>query len=91
VARTYYKGVHKFNGRDCHKFYRYLPDKKDENGKNLYYAWRVEMWYDVEYKLPVVLRMYDWDKKLFEEYTYKDVVKDPPLTDEDFQLGSHEE
>jgi hypothetical protein len=77
-----YKGEEVVNGRPCYKFFRFLPQKKE------YYCWKLELLIDKEYNLPVVVRMYDWEKKLFEEFSYGDMVFNPPYTDDHFKIGA---
>ena len=55
-----------------------------------YYAYRVELFFDEEYKLPIRVVVYDWSDRLVEDYTYTDLRVNPGLTSIDFDPSNKE-
>ena len=49
-----------------------------------YYCYRAIVTIDEELKLPVRVKVYDWNDKLIENYRYKNIQINPGLTDQDF-------
>lgn len=49
-----------------------------------YYCYRTVMNLDVELKIPIKVRVFDWDDVLVENYGYEDLNLDAGLTDADF-------
>jgi len=82
---TKYKGKAAFNNRPCYKFVRYMPQKPE------YYCWKTEMLVDEELSFPLYLRLYDWQRNVFEEYSYADLEVDPDYTDRHFDIQAEKE
>jgi len=82
--RTKYKGKVVFGGRPCHKFFRYLPQKPK------YYCWKAELLIDEELSLPVYIKLFDWNRQPFEEYSYTDLKLNQEFTDDDFNIRAEE-
>jgi hypothetical protein len=55
-----------------------------------YYAYRVELFFDEERRLPIRVVVYDWSDQLVEDYTYADLRLNPGLTTLDFDPGNKE-
>ena len=53
------------------------PEKK-------YYCYRAVVTIDEGWKLPVAVKVYDWDDRLVEHYRYSDIHINPGLSDLDF-------
>ena len=49
-----------------------------------YYCYRAIVTIDEGWKLPVAVKVYDWDDKLVEHYRYSDIQINPGLSDLDF-------
>lgn len=49
-----------------------------------YYCYRAIVAIDEDMKLPVAVKVYDWDDKLVEDYRYTNIQINPGLTDIDF-------
>ena len=49
-----------------------------------YYCYRIVMNLDIENKLPIKVRVFDWDDKLIECYGYENLNLNAQLTDKDF-------
>lgn len=79
-ARSKYKGKVDFHGRSCHQFVRYMPQKPG------YYCWKTDMLIDEELGFPVYVKLYDWKRNAFEEYSYTDIELNPDYTDKHFQI-----
>ena len=79
-VRSKYKGKVNFHGRSCHRFLRYMPQKRG------YYCWKTEMLIDEELAFPVYVKLYDWQRNAFEEYSYTDIELNPSYTDKHFQI-----
>ena len=57
-----------------------FPDNQSEG----YYCHTIVLNLDIENKLPIRVRVFDWDDKLVEMYGYEDLKLNPGLTDSDF-------
>jgi len=84
-VRSKYKGEAPYGGRPCYKFFRYMPQKPQ------YYCWKTELWIDKEFKYPVYLKFYDWERNAFEEYSYTNVEINPSYTDKHFDIRTGKE
>ena len=73
-------GSAKEDGRALRVIEGVLP--KDPAKK--YYCYRAIVTIDDELKLPVGVKVYDWNDKLIEDYRYKNIQINPGLTDQDF-------
>ena len=73
-------GSAKEDGRALRVIEGVLP--KDPAKK--YYCYRAIVTIDEELKLPVRVKVYDWNDKLIENYGYKNIQINPGLTDQDF-------
>jgi negative regulator of sigma E activity len=67
-------------GRRTQKVEIIFPKDRTEG----YYSYRAELNLDLEKKLPIRVRIYDWDDMLVESYGYEDVRLDAGLTEADF-------
>ena len=79
-VRSKYKGKVNFHGRPCHQFYRYTPQKPG------YYCWKAEILFDEEFGFPLYVKVFDWQRSAFEEYSYTDIEFNPDYTDEHFHI-----
>jgi outer membrane lipoprotein-sorting protein len=69
------------------------PDDPDEGDKVFiprYYGKKAEFFLDKETKLPIRVRIWDWNGKLYEEFEYKEVKLNPGLTAKDFDSSNPE-
>jgi hypothetical protein len=55
-----------------------------------YYAYRALVGVDVETGLPVTATIFDWDDRMIEDYAYRDLRLNPPLTALDFDAANPE-
>jgi outer membrane lipoprotein-sorting protein len=85
-----FTGEETLDGRASLQFEARLPQDKG------YYGGRVLMNFDRELSLPIKVEVFGWDGRLWERYQFTQLVIDPGLRDEDFnlknpayQLGSH--
>ena len=74
------RGGVKEDGRAMRVIEGILP--KDPAKK--YYCYRAIVTIDEVLKLPVAVKVYDWNDKLIEDYRYKNIQINPGLTDLDF-------
>jgi len=79
-VRSKYKGKAVFAGRPCYKFFRYMPQKPES------YCWKTELLIDEELHVPVYIRLLDWERNAFEEYSYADIEVNPNYTDKHFDI-----
>ena len=63
-----------------------LPPEKEKG----YYCYRCILSIDKENKMPLRIKIYDWDNRLSEEYVYQDLELNPGLTDNDFDRNKKE-
>ena len=68
------------DGRTLRMFEGILPS----NPAKKYYGYRATVAIDEEWKLPVAVKVYDWDDKLVENYHYSDIRVNVGLSDKDF-------
>ena len=54
-----------------------------------YFASRVEAFFDAKTKLPVRMRLYDWDGKLTGVYEYRDLTLNIGSNDPEFERIAH--
>jgi outer membrane lipoprotein-sorting protein len=73
-------GTARDNGRAMQVIEGILP--KDPAKK--YYCYRAIVTIDEKWKLPVAVKVYDWDDRLIEHYRYTNIQINPGLTDLDF-------
>jgi len=55
-----------------------------------YYAYRVQLFFDDEHRLPIRVVVYDWSDQLVEDYTYTDLRLNPGLSILDFDPSNKE-
>ncbi len=55
-----------------------------------YYCYRAVINLDMESKIPIKVRIYDWDGLLVEDYGYENLKLDAALTDTDFNPNNPE-
>ena len=70
--------VHAESGRTAIKLTRYLKQKPD------YPAWKTDVYIDEEYLVPIGVDGWDWDKKQYCHYAFKDIRFNIGLTEKDF-------
>ena len=73
-------GTQTEDGRTLRVFEGILPSNPTKN----YYGYRATVAIDEEWKLPVAVKVYDWDDKLVENYHYSDIRVNVGLSDKDF-------
>lgn len=78
------RGEETLQDRKTQRLEMVFPRNKEKG----YDAYRVIINQDLESKLLVRVRMYDWDDQLFEYYGYEDIKLDAGLTDADFAPGN---
>ena len=55
-----------------------------------YYCYRAVVSIDLEWGLPVAVTIFDWDNRMIEEYTYRDLRLNPGLREIDFDPANPE-
>ncbi len=55
-----------------------------KNPAKKYYCYRAIVTIDEDWRLPVAVKVYDWDDRLVEHYRYSNIQINPGLTDLDF-------
>ncbi len=77
-------GTTRDNGRTMQVIEGILP----KDPAKQYYCYRAIVTIDEEWKLPVAVKVYDWDDRLIEHYRYTNIQINPGLTDLDFSTGN---
>ena len=67
-------------GRTTRKIEVVFPKEKTKG----YYCFRIILHLDRDWKIPIRIQVYDWDKMLVEDYGYEYLRFDAELTDADF-------
>jgi outer membrane lipoprotein-sorting protein len=86
VLRGVDRGVGEVAGRRVRQVESILP-RDAEAG---YYGYRVQLFFDLEYRVPIRVVVYDWSDQLVEDYTYADLRINPGLTTIDFDPSNKE-
>jgi outer membrane lipoprotein-sorting protein len=73
-------GATREDGREMRVIEGILPKDPAKN----YYCYRAIVTIDEGWKLPVTVKVYDWNDKLVEHYRYSNIQINPGLTDLDF-------
>ncbi len=73
-------GAAREEGREMRVIEGILPKDPSKN----YYCYRAIVTIDEGWKLPVAVKVYDWNDKLVEHYRYSNIQINPRLTDLDF-------
>ena len=79
-----YEGIRDQNGRPAYVFKRVLPNKND------YPCPVLTIFIDQQFLICVRTDAYDWDGTLMSQYIYSDILINPGLKDEDFDVGNRE-
>jgi hypothetical protein len=79
-----FEGLRDHNGRPAYVFKRVLPNKND------YPCPVLTIYIDQQFLICVRTDAYDWDGTLLSQYIYSDIVINPGLKDEDFDLNNRE-
>jgi hypothetical protein len=79
-----FEGLRDHNGRPTYVFKRVLPNKND------YPCPVLTIYIDQQFLICVRTDAYDWDGTLLSQYIYSDIVINPGLKDEDFDLNNRE-
>lgn len=79
-----YEGIRDQNGRPAYVFKRVLPNKND------YPCPVLTIYIDRQFLICVRTDAYDWDGTLLSQYIYTDILINPGLKDEDFDVGNRE-
>jgi outer membrane lipoprotein-sorting protein len=67
-------------GSRCQRVEYFFPKEKSKG----YYCYHAIINFDVKTKMPIRVRIYDWDESLVEDYGYESLKLDAGLTDADF-------
>jgi len=86
VLRVVDGGIVNVAGRRVRQVEGILPRDEGQG----YYAYRVQLFFDVEHQLPIRVVVYDWSDQLVEDYTYVDLRLNPGLTTLDFDPSNKE-
>jgi hypothetical protein len=79
-----YEGVRDNNGRPAYVFKRVLPNKND------YPCPVLTIYIDQQFLICVRTDAYDWDGTLLSQYIYSDILINPGLKDEDFDVDNRQ-
>jgi outer membrane lipoprotein-sorting protein len=79
-------GIENVYGRNTHKIELIFP-KDDLEG---FYCYRAVVYTDLEQKVPIKIRIFDWGNRLIEDYAYEDLKLDAGLKDHDFDSNNPE-
>ncbi len=79
-------GATREEGRGMRVIEGILPKDPSQN----YYCYRAILTIDEDWKLPVAVKVYDWNDKLVEHYRYSNIQINPGLTDRDFSTENPE-
>ncbi len=86
VLRVVDRGVGEVAGRRARHVEGVLP----RDPKLGYYAYRVQLAFDEELRLPIRVVVYDWNDQLVEDYTYTELRTNPGLSTRDFDPANKE-
>jgi len=86
VLRVVDRGACEVAGRRVRQVEGVLP----RDPRAGYYAFRVQLFFDEEHRLPIRVVVYDWSDQLVEDYTYADLRLNPGLTTLDFDPSNKE-
>ncbi len=78
----YFRGYSEVDGRPAYHL-EFICRADEQDG---YYAYRGEIWVDMEHYLPTKLYIYDWDNQLYEHYEYHRLRLNPGLNPEAFRI-----
>lgn len=67
-------------GRKTKRFETFFSKEKERD----YYCYRAVINMDIESKVPIKIRVYDWEDQLIESYGFEDLKLNAGLTDADF-------
>jgi hypothetical protein len=79
-----YEGLRDQNGRPTYVFKRVLPNKND------YPCPVLIIYIDQQFLICVRTDAYDWDGTLLSQYIYTDILINPGLKDEDFDVDNRD-
>jgi hypothetical protein len=86
VLRVVDRGVGEVAGRRVRQIEGILP-RDPQAG---YYAYRVQLSFDDEHRIPIRVVVFDWSDQLVEDYTYSDLRLNPGLSVLDFDPSNKE-
>jgi hypothetical protein len=86
VLRVLDRGTGEVAGRRVRQVEGILP----QDARAGYYAYRVQLFFDEEFRLPIRVVVYDWSDQLVEDYTYADLRLNPGLSTLDFDPSNKE-
>jgi hypothetical protein len=86
VLRVVDRGVGEVAGRRVRQVEGILP-RDPQAG---YYAYRVQLSFDDEHRIPIRVVVFDWSDQLVEDYTYSDLRLNPGLSVLDFDPSNKE-
>ena len=86
VLRVVDRGAHEVAGRRVRQLEGILPrDPRDG-----YYAYRFQIFFDDEHRIPIRVVVHDWSDQLVEDYTYTNLRLNPGLSILDFDPSNKE-
>jgi hypothetical protein len=86
VLRVVDRGLGELAGRRVRQVEGILP----RDPKAGYYAYRVQLFFDEEHRIPIRVVVYDWSDQLVEDYTYTNLRLNPGLSTFDFDPSNKE-
>jgi hypothetical protein len=86
VLRVVDRGVGDVAGRRVRQVESILP----RNAEAGYYGYRVQLFFDLDHRVPIRVVVYDWSDQLVEDYTYADLRLNPGLSALDFDPSNKE-
>ena len=86
VLRVLDRGRGEIAGRRVRQLEGILP----QDAQAGYYAYRVQLFFDEECRLPIRVVVYDWSDQLVEDYTYTELRLNPGLSTLDFDPSNKE-
>jgi len=86
VLRVVDRGIGEVAGRRVRQVESVLP----RDPRAGYYAYRVQLAFDEELRLPIRVTVYDWSDQLVEDYIYGELRTNPGLSTRDFDPANKE-